>query len=680
MKSSRSWKRLCSVERILYAPNSIAISGGLARFLPTVTVRITSTPSLLYKYSTDWIAEVARDALKDIIIHLQQQVITNLKTHWEQDTFVDFAALQDVSGSSQGRAMLILMQLQQRIVMSAPIQNSAPPPSKVPAAHDQRSLPALPALPQANHEACMDLNPASGPIQENEGHFAFTAPPSRQNAQPLTPPHSPEPQSVTQAQEPTAQMAPAQIPSTKCYLLASYSPAASAPESLGVNLPKNGGRANAHQFSHSDPHETHRLPPLAFDSMSSNSHTLDQAPSSQYSSTQPSQAPMRQDPIPETRLSQSAAPHAKASQDFAPQQPVNFRYETPHSTSLPVPAGRDGSQDFSNRDFQYQRKDSGPIQYRPIATTTEKTGLFGIRKKKIERVPEPLENPLVDQYAAAAIRDKRRGNTAAASIQACRSTSPSSQDGCDLSYDPRQLNDEPAPLLNCPGQNHNAPPALAERLRPNLTSLRRTPTQQSHHSSNSNHSDLSNIHVEVLSSNRSINSINPKDLLPNELNQYAGFCKGAWRQQIGDRKKATEDRVRPGGMYHASKYLQCKSCKFEGRYVPDNKRQGYFDSRVLKIVEGIQFRWEFLFKSHVMAKNEGADALKGSFGCMFCCAEGRGTPTFQGVTEFMGHLVEHRSRLPTGEVLYRMNCLVGRTSGPDEDFDINIVSREGGVS
>ena len=31
---------------------------------------------------------------------------------------------------------------------------------------------------------------------------------------------------------------------------------------------------------------------------------------------------------------------------------------------------------------------------------------------------------------------------------------------------------------------------------------------------------------------------NPKDLLPSEANKYAGFCKGAWRASIGDRKKA----------------------------------------------------------------------------------------------------------------------------------------------
>lgn len=88
-----------------------------------------------------------------------------------------------------------------------------------------------------------------------------------------------------------------------------------------------------------------------------------------------------------------------------------------------------------------------------------------------------------------------------------------------------------------------------------------------------------------------------------------------------------------------------------------------------------------------------SDPTKASFGCIFCCCAGNsadgvggrggggGTtaPLFQGVDAFMLHLIEHRDPLPTGEVLYRMNCLVGRQAGVDEDFDVNFVSREGGL-
>jgi len=183
---------------------------------------------------------------------------------------------------------------------------------------------------------------------------------------------------------------------------------------------------------------------------------------------------------------------------------------------------------------------------------------------------------------------------------------------------------------------------------------------------------------EILASNRSLVEIDPKDRLPSEMNKFAGFCKGAWRQQIGDRKRAMEERVRPGGMYNAAKFWQCKQCKFEGRLVPlDNKKNGY-DTRVFKLVQGIQFRWEFMFKSHIRLNEPvNGDPTKATFGCIFCCSEAGGTPQFEGIANFMQHLVVHRDPLPGGEVLYRMNCLIGRQATMEDDFDINIISNEG---
>ena len=168
----------------------------------------------------------------------------------------------------------------------------------------------------------------------------------------------------------------------------------------------------------------------------------------------------------------------------------------------------------------------------------------------------------------------------------------------------------------------------------------------------------------------------PKELLPSEENKFQGFCKGAWRAQIGDRKKAMEERQRPGGMYNAARFWQCSKCKFEGRLLMLDKKTKTVDKRVLT-AEGIQFRWDFLFKSHIETKDVTTDFLSATFGCMFCTAEGRGTPTFGGAPMLMAHLQEHRERLPSGEVLYRMNALVGPRAALDEDFDINIVGKEG---
>lgn len=177
--------------------------------------------------------------------------------------------------------------------------------------------------------------------------------------------------------------------------------------------------------------------------------------------------------------------------------------------------------------------------------------------------------------------------------------------------------------------------------------------------------------LDVIMSNVSISS---KDLLPCEGNKFAGFCKGAWRLQIGDKKKAMDERQRPSSMYSANRYWQCSKCKFEGRMVVRDKKIKGYDTRVFT-TEGIQFRWEFLFKSHVESREDTPDPLQANFGCIFCCADGRGTPTFGGIHSFMTHLQEHRDRLPSGEVLYRMNCLVGRRAGPGDNFDINLEGR-----
>jgi len=168
----------------------------------------------------------------------------------------------------------------------------------------------------------------------------------------------------------------------------------------------------------------------------------------------------------------------------------------------------------------------------------------------------------------------------------------------------------------------------------------------------------------------------PKEHLPSEENKFQGFCKGAWRAQIGDKKKAMDERLRPGGMYNAARFWQCSKCKFEGRLLMLDKKTKAVDRRVLT-ADGVQFRWDFLFKSHTERKDTTSDFLSATFGCIFCTAEGRGTPIFGGAQMLMAHLQEHREKLPSGEVLYRMNALVGPRAALNEDFDINIVAKEG---
>lgn len=318
---------------------------------------------------------------------------------------------------------------------------------------------------------------------------------------------------------------------------------------------------------------------------------------------------------------------------------------TPHSPRKSSPPQSILSR-LSTESGRSARRNVDP--YKPVATTVIKTGLFGIGKRtKMERTASPPDNPLVGEYLADVLEGRTKRLSRSSSIRTANtSLKESDQTSC---------------------------PSWQTYLSPNLDSLR-GPAESTLSIESVRRDTVSKL--EALTEGPPIHSIDPEDLLPNEMNKYAGFCKGAWRQQTGDDKRAMEERVRPGGMYNQAKYWQCKHCRFEGRSVPADKKKNGYDTRVFKLVDGIQFRWEFMFKSHIANKDSEPNPTKATFGCIFCCSEGKSTPHFSGIQSFMVHLGKHRKDLPTGEVLYRMNCLVGRQAAMGEDFDINLINLE----
>jgi len=131
--------------------------------------------------------------------------------------------------------------------------------------------------------------------------------------------------------------------------------------------------------------------------------------------------------------------------------------------------------------------------------------------------------------------------------------------------------------------------------------------------------------------------------------------------------------------------------------VKKNKPDKTFDQKIRMSEGGIRYRWAFLAKSHVLCKTmqEGIrDGSFGTFGCIFCCTEGKargwhtssttvtiaatstspGTPIFGNVQSFMDHLQMHRKEegWPCPEMLGRAKCIVGRVAEVGEDFDINL--------
>lgn len=445
---------------------------------------------------------IARDALKDIIIHLQGQVIANLKVQWQQDVYVDFGALQDVSDATQDQAVMVLLQLQQRIITVAPIKNLKPAPlfsnpDPLGMRNLAHTLPHITATPSFPSPASISKFPAPPP-----------------SYQPSSPP--------SESPRPSTALSQAPLIDT-----------GSEKKGHFASLTKIGIFRRASKADHA------------------------------------------------SRNVVSFPAESKAIIPFSGDH---------YNEAGPIRNSKNRPDDVVSLPKQLTRFNS---------VSTASSGVFGTEPDSPEFHPWKFPKPSSSSL-------KSHPSVSSASHYS-RTTSGSF--------------DAPPPH-----------PSAAARI-----------------------------------------SLDVKDLLPNEANQYAGFCKGAWRLQIGDRKKAMMERQRPVGLYSATPYWQCSKCRFEGRLVHDKKRAGY-DTRVM-IAEGVQFRWVFLFKSHVKSRDDMRDPMQASFGCIFCCAEGRGTPTFGGVRSLMAHLQEHRDRLPRGEVLYRMNCLVGRRAGPDEDFDINLIGR-----
>lgn len=317
-------------------------------------------------------------------------------------------------------------------------------------------------------------------------------------------------------------------------------------------------------------------------------------------------------------------------------------------------------------------------------------GLFGRKKKDPVTPTEPARRPsdasYVPQFLLPAINGNRSPNAAhtrhpsfqrsstATSISVpdsfdtqSRVESISTRDGSSI-YEADQLEANPWATPDSNTVSHTNQDA------PSITGSVPSRASQDTRSVTSFKQPVAPSTITVIHAGKG--SVSAKDLLPSEANRYSGFCKGAWRLQIGDKKKAMDERQRPGSMYNALKYWQCSRCKFEGRLVQIDKKTAGYDRQVM-IADGIQVRWEFLFKSHVECRDQNPNPLKSTFGCIFCCAEGRGTPTFGGAQSFMNHLQEHRVRRPVGEVLYRMNARVGEKVPASEDFDINLEAKDG---
>ncbi|KAH8705591.1 hypothetical protein BGW36DRAFT_353992 [Talaromyces proteolyticus] len=236
---------------------------------------------------------------------------------------------------------------------------------------------------------------------------------------------------------------------------------------------------------------------------------------------------------------------------------------------------------------------------------------------------------------------------------------------------PQQNKKRTDPLLNSPLNDSSIEPIYEERVGNDSTSSiysRNTDTNNSDRSHTSH------------SFRGSVGSISPMKLyLPSEDNQFGGFCKGAWKLQIG-LKKSFQIHKRPVGFYSDILYWRCSKCTYEGpaRGGPAKSTLTFDDSVQVDKATGVRYKWRFLAKSHVQMKKvpKVTDGSAGLFGCIFCSAM-HNTPAlvFDNLPGFMEHLSRQHRQMPPGceALLQRTGCVVGRQASEEEDWEVNIV-------
>ncbi|KAJ4986072.1 SH3 domain-containing protein [Stagonosporopsis vannaccii] len=163
---------------------------------------------------------------------------------------------------------------------------------------------------------------------------------------------------------------------------------------------------------------------------------------------------------------------------------------------------------------------------------------------------------------------------------------------------------------------------------------------------------------------------------PCKDNNYWGFCKGSWAVRE-EPKKGLALRTMPSGMYNTKEMWECKSCNFRGNTYSiahpskKNKTETIVDPNIHTSKSGIRYRWIFLAKSHVKKRTPDSTNEECNYGCVVCSVELKVTSIFGNVDTLMFHLYEHASDM-SQMTMKQTKCIVGRTAGADEDWDINI--------
>jgi hypothetical protein len=223
--------------------------------------------------------------------------------------------------------------------------------------------------------------------------------------------------------------------------------------------------------------------------------------------------------------------------------------------------------------------------------------------------------------------------------------------------------------------NEDIPSPFAMSTRTATSSTASSPPAQA-----SSPSHRPSITSRILSRTRTSFSSSPRaslsqDRLPSESNNFLGICKGAWRLQIGADESALMmgRTLVSGSLSQTMRHWVCRSsnCRFEGSIVRND-----LDRRMIAFSEQLIFKWTFLFKCHLPAK-EGNDK---AYGCVFCASTSGpiivALPVYRGDRAFLTHIQNAHigdGKWPSGETRYRVGCKVDDARPQDDNWDILLI-------
>lgn len=154
---------------------------------------------------------------------------------------------------------------------------------------------------------------------------------------------------------------------------------------------------------------------------------------------------------------------------------------------------------------------------------------------------------------------------------------------------------------------------------------------------------------------------------------YSGYCKGAYKLQVGLDKESVKLRSQSVSMTGQSNYWACASskCAFEGPACKNGKNWGFDDT--VRVTNEVQYRWTFLAKCHVtLSKTKnGYD-----YQCVFCGVQPSSNNVYRGERAFIEHVSQqHRGQQPDPSFSDKIRCIHDRMALGEESFDVNLPPR-----